>query len=460
MTKKNILVILNICFIGLFVLALLTFIKQRNTFDAEKIVSQSVFKEKTFASSPFEINLEGGLKAWMMEEKSVPLVALDFYFDKAGYAFDDENKRGLAVFAASELTKRAGDMDEETFQNLLEENAIDLKIYAMEDIFEISLTAPKQNLETAAMLLKAVLTMPNTNSNDVFVVKNKQLTAIDMQNENPEIVLGNQFKKKLFGAHPKARISIGDKQSVASFQAADISAFVKRHFKKNNLKIALVGDISKEEATAFLQKLFEELPASDEIKDLPPVLPNYDGQEENINRDIPQVISLFAAPGTPRLSDDFYPLYIANEIFGGSGLSSRLNVRAREKEGLTYGAYTYLDSDKDAPRLVGTFSAAKENYEKMRFILLDEWQKMAADGVTKEEVNTIKNSMLNAFNLRFASLSSIAKQLLYMQKENLGIDFFQKRNEYVAKVTFEAVNAAAKKYFADKPLILTIGNNE
>jgi len=460
MTKRIALIVLNICFIGIFVLALLTFTKQKSTFDDEKIISQSVFKEKTFAAAPFEIDVDGGIKAWMMEEKSVPLVALDFYFDKAGYAFDDENKKGLAVFAASVLTKRAGDMDDETFQNLLEENAIDLKVNALEDIFEISLTAPKQNLETAANLLKAVLTMPNTNGNDVLVAKNKQLTAIDMQGENPEIVLGNQFKKKLFGTHPKARVSIGDKESVASFEPADISAFVKKHFKKNNLKIALVGDISKEEATAFLQKLFEELPASDEIKDLPPVLPNYDGQEENINRDIPQVISLFAALGTPRLSDDFYPLYIANEIFGGSGLSSRLNVRAREKEGLTYGAYTYLDSDEDAPRLVGTFASAKENYEKMRFILLDEWQKMATEGVTKEEVNTIKNSMLSAFNLRFASLSSVAKQLLYMQKENLGIDFFQKRNEYVAKVTFEAVNAAAKKYFANKPLILTIGNNE
>ena len=460
MTKKIALIVLNVCFIGIFILALLTFTKQKSTFDDEKIVSQSVFKAKTFAAAPFEIDVDGGIKAWMMEEKSVPLVALDFYFDKAGYAFDDENKKGLAVFAASVLIKRAGDMDDETFQNLLEENAIDLKVNALEDIFEISLTAPKQNLETAANLLKAVLTMPNTNGNDVLVAKNKQLTAIDMQSENPEIVLGNQFKKKLFGTHPKARVSIGNKESVASFEPADISAFVKKHFKKNNLKIALAGDISKEQGTVFLRNLFAELPTGDEEKDLPPVLPNYDGSEENIERDIPQVISFFAALGTPRLSNDFYPLYIANEIFGGSGLSSRLNVRAREKEGLTYGAYTYLDSDEDAPRLVGTFASAKENYEKMRFILLDEWQKMATEGVTKEEVNTIKNSMLSAFNLRFASLSSVAKQLLYMQKENLGIDFFQKRNEYVAKVTFEAVNAAAKKYFANKPLILTIGNNE
>lgn len=460
MTKKIALIVLNICFIGIFVLALLTFTKQKGTFNDEKIISQSVFKEKTFAAAPFEIDLDGGIKAWMMEEKSVPLVALDFYFDKAGYTFDDENKEGLAFFVASMLTKRAGDMDDTTFQSFLEENAIDLKIHASEDIFEISLITPKQNLETAAMLLKAVLSMPNTNDDDILVAKSKQSTAIDMQNENPEIVLSNRFKEKLFGHHPKARISIGEKQSVESFEPNDIVAFVKKHFNKNNLKIALVGDLTKEEGTAFLNTLFEKLPDFGESKDLPSVMPNYDGPEENIKRDIPQVISIFAASGAPRLSDDFYPLYIANEIFGGSGLSSRLNVRAREKEGLTYGAYTYLDSDEDAPRIVGSFSAAKENYKKMRFILLDEWQKMATKGVTKEEVDTIKNSMLSAFNLRFASLSSVAKQLLYMQKENLGIDFFQKRNEYVAKVTFEAVNAAAKKYFANKPLILTIGNNE
>ena len=460
MTKKIVWGILNIFFIGVFVSALWVLFFNKGGFNDEKIVAESQLKGKTFAAVPVEITLKNGVRAWFIEENSAPLVALDFYFDKAGYAFDDESEQGLAVFVSSVLLKRAGDMDDESFQNLLNENAIDIKVKVLDDIFEISATAPKNHLDIAAKMLNAMLTEPNTNENDAEVTKRRQITQIDMQDENPETVLTQRFKERLFLNHPKARFSLGTKETVATFSGKHVKDFTDKHFKTNNLKIALAGDVSQEEAVFFLDKVFEGLTSGTDEKDLPPLTVNFDAKEENIERDIPQVISFFAAPGAARLDEDFYPLYMANEIFGASGLSSRLNVHAREKEGLTYGVYTYLDTDKDAPRIVGTFSSSVENYEKMRAILLDEWRKMALNGVTKQEFETIKNSMLSAFHLRFSSLSSIAKQLLFMQKENLGLDFFQKRNAYVSNIGFEAVNAAAKKYFVNKPSILTIGNND
>ena len=460
MTKKIIWGVLNLFFIVVFFLALWVLFFKKSGFDDEKIVAQSQLKGKTFSAVPVELTLKNGLKAWFIKENSAPLVAIDFYFDKTGYAFDDEGKEGLAVFAASMLSKRAGDMDDETFQNLLNENAIEIQVKALDDIFEISLETPKENLKTAAKILNDILIKPNTNENDAEVTKRKQITAIDMQKENPESVLGQQFKERLFRGHPKARLSFGKKEDVVTFLGQDVKTFTDVHFKQNNLKTAIAGALSKDEAISFLNVVFEGLQQGENKKDLPPLMVHFEDKEENIERDMPQVISFFAAPGAKRLSEDFYPLYIANEIFGGSGLTSRLNLHAREKEGLTYGIYTYLNTDNDAPRIVGMFSSSVQNYEKMREILLDEWQKMAVSGVTKQEFEDIQNNMLSAFHLRFSSLGHIAKQLLFMQKENLGIDFFQKRNEYVANVSLEAVNAAAKKYFVNKPSILTIGNND
>lgn len=460
MTKKIIWGVLNLFFIGVFFLALWVLFFKKNGFDDEKIVADSQLKGKTFAALPVEITLTNGMRAWLMEENSAPLVALDFYFDKAGYAFDDENEQGLAAFVSSMLLKRAGDMDDESFQNLLNENAIEIKVNVLDDVFEISAAIPKNHLNVAAKMLNTILTAPNINENDAEVTKRRQLTKIDMQNENPESVLIQKFKERLFLNHPKARLSLGTKEAVAGFSGTSVKHFADKHFKTNNLTIALAGNVSKEEAVLFLDRVFDGLTYDADVTDLPPLTVNFEAKEENINRDMPQVISFFAAPGVKRLSEDFYPLYIANEIFGGSGLTSRLNLHAREKEGLTYGIYTYLDTDNDAPRIVGMFSSSVQNYEKMREILLNEWQKMAVSGVTKQEFEDIQNNMLSAFHLRFSSLGHIVKQLLFMQKENLGIDFFQKRNEYVANVSIEAVNAAAKKYFVNKPSILTIGNND
>lgn len=459
MIKKGILTGLNLFFIALFCLALFVFFSARPAWNIEEVVRDSALKEKKFGGKVAEITSDNGVKAWFMEEHDAPLVALSFYFDNAGYAFDDDDKQGLASFVSYMLPRRAGDFDEHGFQTLLETNAVKIRFDVADDIFEGALTFPKANVGKAADVLKLILTKPNTDEKNMEVVKRQQIAMIEMQNERPENVLRNEFRKRFFANHPKGRLAIGVKENVADFSKKDLLSFVLKNFGKDNLTVALVGDMTQDEAKRFLDDVFANLPNNGSHEIQAPVEAQYRMKEDNIERDIPQVISLFVAKGVVRSDADFYPLYIANEIFGGSGLSSRLNKRAREKEGLTYGAYTYLNTDKDAPRLMGTFSASYDNYEKMRSILLEEWQKMARKGVKKEEFESIRNNMLKSFNLRFDSLENISKQLLYMQKEHLEIDFLQKRNEYVSKTSFDVVNQAAKKYFANEPSILTIGHN-
>lgn len=459
MSGKRILTTLNIFFMALFMLALFVFFSSKTEISAEKIIARSAQKQKTFGGRPVEIRLENGIKAWFLEDHDAPLVALNFYFDGAGFAFDDNDKQGLAVLVSDMLLRGGGNFDEESFQNLLETNAIKMTFHASDEIFEGAMTFPKIHLNVAADLLNAVLTKPTIDEKNLETLKTQQIASIEMQNENPESVLGNEFRKRFFENHAKGRLSIGTKEGVSGLSKKDLEAFVQKNFRKDNLVIAIAGDMTENEVKSFLNEVFLNLPDVGVGTALEPSKPRYNMKEENIERKMPQVISIFVAKGAERLDSDFYPLYIVNEIFGGSGLSSRLNIRAREKEGLTYGAYTSLNSEKGAPRLVGSFSASKENYEKMKSILLDEWHKMGREGVQQAEFKRIKNSMLNSFNLRFDSLANISRQLLYMQKEHLGIDFLQKRNEYVSKISFDAVNHAAKKYFADEPSILTIGHN-
>ena len=161
--------------------------------------------------------------------------------------------------------------------------------------------------------------------------------------------------------------------------------------------------------------------------------------------------------GTYRDSVDFYPLYLANYIFGESGLSSRLSKVIREKKGLTYGIYTYL-TQKDAVALIeGGYSATQENFAAAQKLLLREWQKISKAGVTKQELANAKESLLNSFYLRFATIDGISDMLVLMQKYNLGLDFLDKRNDYIRQVSLEEVNAAAKKYFSEQPDFVNVG---
>ena len=105
----------------------------------------------------------------------------------------------------------------------------------------------------------------------------------------------------------------------------------------------------------------------------------------------------------------------------------------------------------------GSYSATPDNFNKARELLLDEWRKIAANGVSEEELQQAKDSLVSSFNLRFASVGRIASMLTAMQKYDLGLDFLEKRNDYIKAVTLQEVNAAAKKYFSVTPDFVSIG---
>ena len=133
-------------------------------------------------------------------------------------------------------------------------------------------------------------------------------------------------------------------------------------------------------------------------------------------------------------------------------MSSRLSLAAREQEGLTYSIYSYLDLTEKAPMIKGGFSATPQNFPRVVEIVREQWQKMGQKGVSEKELAEAKNYLLSSYNLRFASLGGISAMLAYMQRDNLGIDFLQKRNDYIRNIKIEDVNRAAKKYFDNQNL--------
>ena len=106
------------------------------------------------------------------------------------------------------------------------------------------------------------------------------------------------------------------------------------------------------------------------------------------------------------------------------------------------------------PLIQGGFSTTPENLSKMKDIFIAEWQKMGTEGISEKELRLAKNYLQSSYNLRFADITVFSAILAQMQNENLGIDFLQKRNQYIENVTLERVNLVAKKYFSPEKLIM------
>ena len=418
-------------------------------FNPKKLVEDSMLQNQGFSANVEEIVSREGIKAYYFEDHNNPIISISFTFKNAGWAFEERGQYGIANMAAALLTEGAGDWDSRAFKDKLEENAIMMSFSASGDDFSGHLKTLKDNQRLAYKLLKAVLMQPRFGWTEITKVKKQMLLALKQQQEYPDSVIELVWANEIYGVHPYAKNSIGRQSDIENIGASDLRRFVREHLNREDLVVGIAGDISREEAMKMLDMVFGELPEKGGQLFVSEAEVDYHPREVNHEWDGAQNIALFTTKGVKRNDPEFYPLYIANQIFAGQGLTSRVSKAAREDKGLTYGVYSYLLLQNKASLLKGGFSATPDNFGKVKEIVMDEWQKMGQKGVSEEELELAKNYLTASFNLRFADLDVISAILVAMQEEKLGVDFLVKRNDYVNAVTIDDVNAAAKKYFVE-----------
>ena len=429
---------------------------QTQRFDAEAILAQSVLKDKKFTAKVQQLEVDG-MRAYFLEEHSNPIVAVSFVFMNAGSAHEAENKQGLTAVLENMLLNGAGKYNAVEFRNISEEYGIHIGFSASVDTFAGSLQMPSANADKAAELLTDVLYRPRFDDEYLNLTKQQLLYALKVSEERIGSVLSNAYAAEIFKNHPYSRPLIGTPETVDKIAKDDLLRYMHRYFTQKNLIIGIAGDLTPQAAEKLIGKIFGGLTKEFVDDELPDFSLKTTGKQYNVEKFFAQAMTRFAVLGTTRQSEDFYPLYIANYVFGGSGLNSRISQIIREKNGLTYGIYTYLAFHDKAAVLTGSYSATPENFEKARNLLLAEWQKMEQSGITQSELQQAKNAMIASHNLRFASIDGISDMLVAMQQYDLGADFLEKRNDYVRAVTLEQVNAAARKYFKNKPDFVSVG---
>jgi len=166
---------------------------------------------------------------------------------------------------------------------------------------------------------------------------------------------------------------------------------------------------------------------------------------EVIGRDIPQSVMVFGFGGIKRDDPDFIPAYVMNFILGEGGFGSRLMEEVREKRGLTYGIYTSLVPFDHAGAVKGSVSTMNERAKETIDITRAEIARMASEGPTQQELDEARTYITGSYPLRFDSNRKIASQLNGIQRQNLGIDYVNRRNRLIDAVTVDDIKRVAKR---------------
>ena len=400
----------------------------------------------------------GGIEAWLIQDRSVPLVSMQFAF-RGGAASDPASKAGRARMTADLLTEGAGDLDAQAFAQALEDRAISLGFDAGLDSVHGSMRTLNEHRNFAFDMLQLALTKPRFDADAVERVRSQTLAALARETQNPEILARRTWMAAAFPEHPYGRPVLGTVETVPALTPDDFRAFVRERLARDNLIVGVVGDITPEALGPLLDRAFGALPA----KAVPPEIsfakPAADGQTMEVSRDVPQSVIMFGQNGIRRKDPDWYAASIVNYVLGGGGFNSRLMTELREKRGLTYGIYTSLVSLDEAGILLGSSSTANPNVPQALQLIRAEWQRMAESGPTLAEIEAAKAYLIGSFKLQLSSSLAIASILVAIQYDDLGIDFIDQRDDLIRAVTTEDAKRVAQQLLTPASVLTTVVGN-
>ena len=423
-------------------------------------------KTEDFDPSPANIDKRtvhrkiGGLDVSMLSKKSrgeTVSVALALRWGDEKSLF---GKRWVETFAKAMLNRGTGKYT----RAQLDDEMAKLKMSGTIWTFDTT----RENLPAALALQAHVLQEANFPENELAQVRKQYLTNIEAQRNEPQAQASNAMSLHL-NRYPKGDVRGAETvdESIAGINAVtldDIKAFHKQFFSAAHGQMALVGDFDSEatakqigEVYAKWQNATPYVRMSKTYFEVPPL-------HKSINTPDKENGFYIAQMNLAMRDDDadFPALYLANYMFGASGLDSRVMQRIRQKDGVSYGGGSRLEVDafdRSASFGVGAI-AAPQNLAKVETALQEEIARVIKDGFSKEEVARAKSGLLQQRAQNRAADPALAGSLNNNQYQGRTFAWVQAFEDKIAKLTAEQVTAAFKKAIDPAKLSVIIAGDE
>lgn len=398
----------------------------------------------------------GGLEAWLVRDKTVPLIAVEFAF-AGGTSQDPADKPGVANMVAALLDEGAGDLDAKAFQERMEDQAIELRFSADRDHFRGSLRTLAERRDAAVDLLRLALSAPRFDADAIERIRTQITSQLRRESANPSDLANKTWWSTAFPGHPYGRPEKGTLDTVGQIKVDDLKAYAKGILARDQLKIAIVGDIDAAAAGVLIDRTFGMLPAKAELSAVPPALPAGLGRRLVVTFDVPQAIISLGGIGLQRKHPDFITAFVVNHIFGGGSFTSRLYQEVREKRGWAYGVSTQLYPMERSALFMGWTQVRADRAGDSLALIQDLIRQMAEGGPTEDELAKAKAFLKGSYALRFDTSTKIAAQLVQIQIDKLGIDYIDRRNDLIEAVTLADAKRVAKSLMSGGFLVTVVG---
>ncbi|MBI3644566.1 MAG: insulinase family protein [Acidobacteriales bacterium] len=408
---------------------------------------------------PKRIALPNGMVVFLQEDHELPLID-GVVRIRGGGRTVPANKTGL-IDIYGEVWRTGGTKSQtgDQLDDYLEQRAARVETGGSGDSTTISWSCLKGDLDDVFKVFRDLLQNPEFRADKIEIAQKGMYDGISRRNDDPSGIAGREAAKLAYGANnPYARVA--EYATVAAVTRQDLVDWHHTYVYPNNIILGVVGDFDSTTMEARIRQAFASwakgpVAKAPEIALTPAKPGNYVVEKTDVNQSNIYMVAL----GTTRNSPDYFAISVFNEAFGG-GFSSRLFGDIRTTKGLAYAVGGGIGTAWDHPGMLRLIMSTKsQSTVEAIHALEEEIADLVKKPINDDEIKRAKDAILNSFIFRFDSPGKVLQEKMAYEFYGYPLDFLEKYQAAIEKVTKEDVARVAAKYIhRDQMSVLVVGN--
>lgn len=371
-------------------------------------------------------------------------------FVKAGQQRETAKTAGLFDLLTAVMVKGTVSKTALQIAEVVESIGASLGADVASDYSIVSLKTVSADFETVLALAAEVLRAPAFALAEIELERRLILQGLKSMKEQPFGVAYNHLREAIYQGHPYGLSHEQTEQCMAAFTREDLVEAHRQYFRPDNMVVTVVGRISPSLAIKLVEQYFGDWKAPGEMSpplQFPDVKPS--AQKIVTVQETNQAFVVLGHLAGEVTSPDFPALKLISTYLG-NGLSSRLFVELREKQGLAYDVSAFYPTRMGISQFVAYIGTAPENLAVALAGLQQELARLKTTPLTKEELQVSKNKILGQYALGKQTNGQIAQTYGWYEVLGLGLDFDEAFPQAISAVTIEDIQSAAQRCFVEQ----------
>ena len=404
--------------------------------------------------------LPNGIVVLVTENRSADIVTTRLLV-KGGGRHEQPHQAGVANLLATVMTKGTHCFSSQEIAAQIESVGASLGTDATADYCLLGFKTVSEDFKTILRLAADIIQNPSFPKEEIELERRLTLQGIRSMQEQPFSVAYNQLRQML---HPNTSYGVsgmGTEESVSQLDQDAILAYYHTNFCPENVVISIAGRISPEEALESVNKMFGGWQSKGVAMSVGAIAspPPPSAYHHAVPQNTQQAIVMLGYQAASVRHDDYISLKLLSTYLG-NGLSSRLFVELREKQGLAYDVSAIYPTRIDPSHFVVYMGTSPQNVPVAIEGLDREVQRLCQTKLTPDELQIAKNKLLGQYALGKQTNGQVAQLYGWYETLDLGVAFDTTFQQAVDALTVEMLRDVAQRYFSCDRCISLVGPEE